>query len=251
MSTEAEDLKHQALLGRLAQLDDTNRYAAYEQDPHFRRDPKTGRILHCSTFGKNTANVVTFSVEPVLNKMKTVLNDGIPVYDDIEHVSIHVPGMERMNTFFGYVTAFHKWAYPLDYKRWKENQQEALAGTSLAVIPGLSPSVIKELELAGIRTVEQLAQVQDSVVVRLPGSYSLRDKAREIIETKAKNEANSEANKKFDEQESKIAALQAQIEQLLKLQAPASESAAVDVDTEEAAEETQKPKKSYYKPKGQ
>lgn len=64
------------------------------------------------------------------------------------------------------------------YDNWKSGKSEPVTGTSLEAWPGATPSLVKALNSVNIRSVEDLAEMEDSSIARiaLPG---LRDKKRQ------------------------------------------------------------------------
>jgi len=53
------------------------------------------------------------------------------------------------------------------YERWKAGQAAPVDGVPLAAWPGATPQLVKALEPANIRSVEDLARMEDSAIARL------------------------------------------------------------------------------------
>lgn len=70
------------------------------------------------------------------------------------------------------------------YKAWKEGREMPVNGTALAAWPGITPEQAEIFRLAGVRTVEQVADMSDSVRsrVKLPNTRELQDLARMFLE---------------------------------------------------------------------
>lgn len=64
------------------------------------------------------------------------------------------------------------------YEHWKNGQKEVVDGTPLSAWSGISPELKKVLEPANIRSVEDLAKMEDSAIQRL-GVPNLRRKQQE------------------------------------------------------------------------
>ena len=64
------------------------------------------------------------------------------------------------------------------YKSWKAGESAPTNGTPLAAWPGATPQLVKALVPANIRSIEDLAELEDSAIMRLaiPG---LRDKKKQ------------------------------------------------------------------------
>jgi hypothetical protein len=102
------------------------------------------------------------------------------------------------------------------YKAWKEGREMPLNGTALAAWPGITPEQAEIFRLAGVRTVEQVRDMSDSVRtrVRLPNTRELQELARMFLEnTGAAAAAEREAAK--DRQIAEMAERMAAMEELL------------------------------------
>lgn len=64
------------------------------------------------------------------------------------------------------------------YKRWKEGQTAPIDGIPLAAWPGATPQLVKALEPANIRSVEDLSRMEDSAISRI-AIPNLRDKQKQ------------------------------------------------------------------------
>lgn len=73
------------------------------------------------------------------------------------------------------------------YKRWKEGQSAPIEGTPLAAWPGATPSLVKALEPANIRSVDDLARMEDSALMKIgiPGLREKQKQARAYLEAQA------------------------------------------------------------------
>jgi hypothetical protein len=69
------------------------------------------------------------------------------------------------------------------YERWQSGQADPIDGTPLAAWPGASPQLVKALEPYHIRSVEDLADLTDGAMVKipLPGIRGFRDNARAYV----------------------------------------------------------------------
>lgn len=104
------------------------------------------------------------------------------------------------------------------YDGWKAGQTTPVNGTPLAAWPGATPQLVKVLEQVNIRSVEDLAEMEDSAIGRL-SIPSLRDKqkqARAYIEAR-KNTAHiagelNDLREKLAQRDNEIAELRGLIE---------------------------------------
>lgn len=88
------------------------------------------------------------------------------------------------------------------YVRWKKGQTDPVEGTPLAAWPGATPQLVKALEPANIRSVEDLARMEDSAIQKL-AIPALRDKqklARAYLDAQVSTSAVASENKKLREE---------------------------------------------------
>lgn len=101
------------------------------------------------------------------------------------------------------------------YERWKAGQESPVDGTPLAAWPGATPQLVKALTPANIRSVEDLAQMEDSAISKLAiqNLRRLRQDARAFIEAQKSTAAVSgEVVKLRNENE----ALKARVDELIQ-----------------------------------
>lgn len=69
------------------------------------------------------------------------------------------------------------------YDHWKQGKEAPVDGVPLAAWPGATPQLVKALEPFHIRSVEDLAELEDGALskVPVPGIRSLRDKAKAYV----------------------------------------------------------------------
>lgn len=105
------------------------------------------------------------------------------------------------------------WArdFALHYKRWKEGQEEILAGTPLVVLKGVGPSQIEQCKIARIHTVEALAQANEGQISLMGmGGRALKQQAMDYIQsTSGSKEAIESLKAQLAEKDAAIADLQA------------------------------------------
>lgn len=95
------------------------------------------------------------------------------------------------------------------YRAWKEGIAMPETGTPLSVWPGITEPEINAFNRAGIKSVEDVASMSESVLakVQLPNPRGLRDQARKFLDMSGKAEA-----------QARIDALEAQIAELMEAQ---------------------------------
>lgn len=90
------------------------------------------------------------------------------------------------------------------YKAWKAGQSAPIAGTPLAAWPGATPWLVKALTPCNIRSIEDLAEMEDSAIQRLaiPGLREKQRQARTYLEAqKTTAKVSGEIGKLRDENE--------------------------------------------------
>jgi hypothetical protein len=101
------------------------------------------------------------------------------------------------------------------YERWKAGLESPVDGTPLAAWPGATPQLVKALAPANIRSVEDLAQMEDSAISKLAiqNLRKLRQNARAFLEAqKSTAQVSGEVVKLRNENE----ALKARVDELIK-----------------------------------
>jgi hypothetical protein len=98
---------------------------------------------------------------------------------DSEFVRIMVPG-DKNNINDRPASEIDKRRFFKQYERFKAGMkdEEQLVGTRLKDWPAASRAQVLEFEFLGVKTVEQLSDLRDDVVSRMPGSRDLKEIAK-------------------------------------------------------------------------
>ena len=124
-----------------------------------------------------------FHVKPV--KLEFASSQaGRPIFEDREFVDIIIPG-DRRALAHEPVSEDHRSRWPREYEAFKVGREAPLEGTPLSEWPSarMSRARVEELAYFNIRTVEQLAGVNDAQLPNLGmGSRSEREAARTFLE---------------------------------------------------------------------
>lgn len=132
-----------------------------------------------SSNDKDTAKP-QFFIEPVHLAFKSQ-EAGMPVYEDREFVRIITPGIAKSMPVEE-VTQEHKARWPHEYRVFKDGLEEPLTGTPLEKWPPMTPSMCLMLKAQHVRTVEELAGVNDGVLEHLGiGARQFRDRAKDFL----------------------------------------------------------------------
>lgn len=87
------------------------------------------------------------------------------------------------------------------YKRWKDNQTADVLGTPLVAWPGASKELVKALAPVNIRSVEDLALMEDSAIMKLaiPNLRKLQGSARAFLKAQESTAGVAAENAKLKE----------------------------------------------------
>lgn len=103
-------------------------------------------------------------------------------------------------------------AYPRAWKAYRAGSDDYMDGTALDVLPGVGVSAKRNLQSEGIMSVEDLANLQDSLVMGKQGMLDLRKKAQAylaVIEPEKAEAKEAERQQEMDDLKAQIAELQA------------------------------------------
>ena len=160
-------------------------------------------------------SVPLFKSIPVEIKSKSE-KEGRAIFEDKEVVEIRIPG--DMKTVVTHkVSQKHIDRWPEHYKAFKEGMEAPLVGYPLTEYATLTASKVAELKYLNIRTVEELAGLNDSFISRLGmGGREMVQKAKAFIDVSADA---TQAQKYVAENErlsNKIELLKAQVAELVE-----------------------------------
>jgi hypothetical protein len=106
--------------------------------------------------------IVAFYSEPVHMPFKSE-EAGRPIYEDRDHIRIIIPG-DRNSIVERLATDEDRKKYDEEYSLFKAGADEdgQMSGTPLSQWAAIRPALAKEFQAQNIRTVEQLASLNDS-----------------------------------------------------------------------------------------
>lgn len=110
-------------------------------------------------------------------KLYVVVKQGRPVYSEKEFVRIIKPG-DRDSVLEVPLDEDYKKRFFPRYRLWKEKGDEALSGTPLKEVPFINSAQREEFAFFGVRTVEQLVSLSDTVKQHFMGINALIAKAQ-------------------------------------------------------------------------
>jgi hypothetical protein len=98
------------------------------------------------------------------------------IYEDTEYVEIMIPG-DKHNIIQRPVWSQDIQRFSGLYEKFKKGVDQII-GTPLKAVPFLSEAQVEEFAFFGIRTVEQLANLNDSIAGKFMGSQEFKSKAK-------------------------------------------------------------------------
>lgn len=130
------------------------------------------------------------------------------------------------------------------YNAWREGREVPLNGTPLAAWPGITPEQAEVFRLAGIRSVEQVAEMNDNARsrVRLPNTRELQQLAKLFLENSGLAAA-AEREAAKDRQIADMAERMEAMEELLKQTMAGKATVEPDTKPTPAAEPAKTPTK--------
>lgn len=115
--------------------------------------------------------------------------EGRPIFEDRDFVEILIPG-DRRSQVHEPVTDDHKQRWPAEWKAYQEGREAPLEGTPLTSWPPITRARAEELAYFNVRTVEQLAELDDAKIMNIGmGGRELRGTAQKFLEVAAKGTA--------------------------------------------------------------
>jgi hypothetical protein len=175
-------------------------WATFDQQLDERPDPNAGR------FAADSKLHVRFYSKPKYNPDKSA-EENRPIYEDTVYVEIMMPGEKNNIIQRPAMSMRDDLRFPKHYEQFMKGQQEQMVGTPLKVLPFLSEAQVEELAYFKIRTVEQLADLSDTV--NFMGAQEMKQRAQKFLKALNSNEAVVEENRQL---KARLDALEAMLE---------------------------------------
>jgi len=157
---------------------------------------------------------IQFMMFPEIDKAATD-REGRPIYADKEYITIMVPG--DRDVVHRAVWERDKERFPQQYAAFKNKQnQDAVSGTPLKMVPWLSLGQVKELEYFNCYTLEQLAAMPDSTSQKFMQINKLKQMAKDHVQAAKEAAPLTAMRAEMDEKDNRIATLEKQMAELLK-----------------------------------
>lgn len=159
--------------------------------------------------------LVRFYVTPMKNEVRSSL-EGRPIFEDTEFIEIKIPG-NRDHVIDRPVRDEDKERFPVHYSRFKARVSEQhVEGTLLSAWPLLTRAQVEEFKFFNVHTVEQLATIADSDLLKFPGGQGFKAKAKAYLAAAAGDAPVQRMQAALEEKDAKIAALEDAINEIRK-----------------------------------
>lgn len=135
-------------------------------------NPNSGKGLHAR-----------FYLHPEQDDVRSS-EEGRPIFVDVEYIEILAPG-NSTNIIQRRVRETDRIRFPRQYEAFKAGLEEYVSGTLLSEVPWITKSQVEELKYLRIRTLEQLAELSDTVVQKHMGLVTLKRKAQDWVKASA------------------------------------------------------------------
>jgi hypothetical protein len=180
--------------------------------------------------GKETGEMTTedwVAYAPPGQLDRSVTNEKISAIQRIKRPEAeHHPAAETQFQFKEYILKH--------YDMWKAGEEAPVDGTPLAAWNALDTDMVEAFKRAGVRTVEEIRDMNDSIIsrVNVPRPRELKVLAQRFLEAADQNRVAAELKRRDDEMD----ALKAQLAELQKsVAAPARKTLAMPKQAEAAA----------------
>lgn len=182
-------------------------------------------------FAADNKLYVEFFRKPVLQPGKS-REAGRAVYEEVDYVRIHVPG-DKSSVIERPVSQQDQFRFADRYAKWKAGQEEAVTGTPLSALPGMSPSKVEEYKFFKLVTVEQLAEANDNLGAKFMSFQQDKQRAKAFLEVAKNNAPIERMNEELAKRDAELEELRAMV---TTLQANAKSSKRAVAATADAAE---------------
>jgi hypothetical protein len=129
---------------------------------------------------------VRFFMRPRIDAVKSA-EQNRPIYKDVPHIEIMIPG-DKNNIVLAEVWEQHIKRFPIHWEQFQAGVKDQVVGTPLKVAPFLTEAHIEELAYFKIRTIEQLADLQDAHMTWM-GAREMSQAAKNYLKKVNGNEA--------------------------------------------------------------
>ena len=165
-----------------------------------------------SRFAADNKLFVEFFRKPKLHPGKS-RDEGRAIYEEIDYIRIYVPG-DKSSVVERPVDSIDSGRFADRYAKWKAGQEEAVTGTPLSALPGMTPAKVEEYKFFRIVTVEQLADANDGLGQKFMGFQQDKARAKAFMQVAANNAPIEKMNEELQKRDAEIKQLRTMVEAL-------------------------------------
>lgn len=182
-------------------------------------------------FAADNKLYVEFYRKPILQPGKS-REAGRAVYEEVDYVRIHVPG-DKSSVIERPLSEQDVFRFQDRYNKWKAGQAEAVVGTPLSALPGMSPSKVEEYKFFKIITVEQLAEANDNLGGKFMSFQTDKQRAKAFMEVAANNAPIEKMNAELAKRDAELEELRSMVQALQANAKGAKRAVAATAETAE------------------
>jgi hypothetical protein len=139
--------------------------------------------------------------------------EGRPMFKEVEMIDIRVPG--QRDGVARPASPRDKQRFPEHYAAFKNRTEAPIDGTPLLEWPAVSRSFADQLAFLNVKTVEQLAELNDANMHNIPGISMFKQKAKDWLEYTKDESIVGKLRDEIEERDGKITELSENLETLL------------------------------------
>lgn len=157
--------------------------------------------------------MVWFKREPKLMVAQSEIQ-GRQIWEDRDYAYVHQPGDTnpvRIEAF-----AMHQRRWPKAWAAYQAGRTEIPDGTMLSILFPADPGIPLNLKTMGVHTIEQLAEVEDSLLHNIPFGGTLKQKAIKYMASAKGAEGFNKLSGELAQKDAEIRSLQMQMAEMQK-----------------------------------
>lgn len=154
-----------------------------------------------------------FFMQAMKDELATA-REGRPIYYEVEMIERFMPSVAQWTIPVNKVTDADRAEFPRQYEAFQQGREMAPEGTPIEAWPRLDRAMVEELKGLGLRTVEEIATLDDRGTQRAMGLMGLRSLARAYLDDAAAAALNEALMKENNELKVDLARLNQQVEEL-------------------------------------
>lgn len=163
-------------------------------------------------FAHDNKLYVEFNRRPRLHPGKS-REEGRAIYEEVDYIKVHVPG-DKSSVIDRPVTELDAQRFADRYAKWKAGQAEAVVGTPLSALPGMTPSKVEEYKYFKVMTIEQLAEANDGLGQKFMSFQQDKQRAKAFMEVAKNNAPIEKMNAELEKRDAEIENLRTMVEAL-------------------------------------